>query len=109
MTLLQANSGFSTPAALILLTIIVLIYFLPGLIGRKKNDAASIALLNLFLGWTLIGWVIALIWALSPDKSPVVIYNQIVDSKSDEIAKFKKLLDEGAITQDEYENKNRIF
>jgi hypothetical protein len=30
-----------------------------------------IALLNLFLGWTFIGWVVALVWAALPVKSPV--------------------------------------
>ena len=43
----------------------ILLYFLPAIIGRDKRDAAGIFLLNLFLGWTVIGWVIALIWACS--------------------------------------------
>jgi hypothetical protein len=41
----------------------VLLYFLPTIIGRHKHDAAGIFLLNLLLGWTVIGWIIALIWA----------------------------------------------
>lgn len=41
----------------------VLLYFLPTIIGRDKRDAAGILLLNVFLGWTVIGWVIALVWA----------------------------------------------
>lgn len=50
------------------------LYFLPAIIGfaRSKRDAVSILVLNLFLGWTAIGWVIALIWALRQDV-PVVI------------------------------------
>jgi len=43
----------------------ILLYFLPAIIGRDKGDAAGIFLLNLFLGWTVIGWVLALIWACS--------------------------------------------
>jgi hypothetical protein len=42
---------------------LILLYFLPTIIGREKRDAAGIILLNLFLGWTVIGWVIALVWA----------------------------------------------
>lgn len=44
-------------------------YFLPSLLanGSKKKNTASIFVLNLFLGWTLIGWVIALIWAVKKD------------------------------------------
>lgn len=50
------------------------LYFLPTIIGfaRSKRDAVSILVLNLFLGWTAIGWVIALIWALKQD-APVLI------------------------------------
>jgi hypothetical protein len=44
----------------------VLIYFLPFIvaIARKHLDSTAIFVLNLFLGWTFIGWVIALIWAV---------------------------------------------
>ena len=50
------------------------LYFLPAIIGfaRSKRDAVSILVLNLLLGWTAIGWVIALVWALKQD-APVVI------------------------------------
>ena len=50
-----------------------LFYFLPTIIGvaRSKRDLLSIFLLNLFLGWTLIGWVVALVWASRVD-APVV-------------------------------------
>jgi hypothetical protein len=34
---------------------------------RSKRDALSIFLLNLFLGFTLIGWIIALVWAFKTD------------------------------------------
>ena len=44
-------------------------YFLPAIIAfaRSKRDAVSILVLNLLLGWTMIGWVIALVWALKQD------------------------------------------
>jgi hypothetical protein len=28
----------------------------------------GIVLLNVLAGWTVIGWIIALVWAFSPDK-----------------------------------------
>jgi len=42
------------------------IYFLPSLIAvaRQTHNATGIFLLNLFLGWTGIGWIIAMILAL---------------------------------------------
>ena len=45
----------------------VLLYFLPAIIGRHKRDAAGIFLVNLLLGWTVIGWIIALIWACTSE------------------------------------------
>ena len=50
---------------------LALLYFLPALvawINRRKN-ATAITLLNLFLGWTLVGWVLSLVLACIPDKS----------------------------------------
>ena len=45
------------------------LYFLPAIVAfaRSKRDAGSILVLNIFLGWTAIGWVIALIWAVKED------------------------------------------
>lgn len=42
------------------------IYFLPSLIAaaRHTHNTAGIFLLNLFLGWTGIGWIIAFVMAL---------------------------------------------
>ncbi len=47
----------------------LVLYFLPAIIAfaRSKRDAMSILLLNFFLGWTAIGWVIALVWAVKTD------------------------------------------
>jgi len=46
-----------------------LMYFLPAILAyaRSKRDANSILILNIFLGWTAIGWVVALVWALKTD------------------------------------------
>jgi len=50
-------------------------YFLPSIIAivRSKRDVAGIILLNLFLGWTMIGWVVALVWAVKTDVPVVVV------------------------------------
>jgi len=45
------------------------LYFLPTIIvlaKRKKNVLGPI-LVNVLLGWTVIGWIVALIWALTVD------------------------------------------
>jgi T4 superinfection immunity protein len=45
------------------------IYFLPTIVAlvRHKRNTLPVFLLNLFLGWTLIGWIIALVWASTVD------------------------------------------
>lgn len=47
------------------------IYFLPALNALSKSHASTfgIFLLNLFLGWTLVGWVVALIWSVDNNRS----------------------------------------
>jgi|GEM_PF-5692664 len=44
-------------------------YFIPSLLGRKKANSQSIFLVNLLLGWTIIGWAYALIMALRSSSS----------------------------------------
>ena len=52
-------------------------YFLPTIIAiiRGKNNAGGIFVLNFLLGWTVIGWVGALLWALSADGGSTIIVN----------------------------------
>ena len=42
-------------------------YFLPTIIAliRKQPNALAIFLLNFFLGWTFVGWVVSLVWAVA--------------------------------------------
>lgn len=40
----------------------VVLYFLPSLAAWGKRNWGAISLLNLLLGWTLIGWIVALMW-----------------------------------------------
>ena len=48
--------------------IILILMFLPVLTAfqRKTNNIAQVAIINIFLGWTIIGWVIALVMAYKP-------------------------------------------
>jgi hypothetical protein len=44
---------------------ITFLYFLPWVVAaaRHHHNVMAIAVLNVLLGWTLLGWVIALVWA----------------------------------------------
>ena len=48
---------------------ILLFYFLPVVLacGNGKANSGAIFILNLFLGWTFVGWVVALVWAEMKD------------------------------------------
>jgi hypothetical protein len=49
------------------------LYFIPWGIAiiRVRTNTVAIFCLNFFLGWTLIGWVIALIWAVASDDKKI--------------------------------------
>jgi len=55
-------------AVLALISLMVLLapalYFIPTIIGQGHRDGEAIFIFNLVLGWTLLGWVIALGWAV---------------------------------------------
>lgn len=42
----------------------LIIYFLPSIFGFTHKQVRGIFLLNFFLGWTLIGWLGAFVWAV---------------------------------------------
>jgi hypothetical protein len=46
------------------------ICFLPTFVGQSKRNAGAIFVLNLLLGWTVVGWVVALVWAMTVDPLP---------------------------------------
>lgn len=51
-----------------------IIYFLPSIIAafRAKPHWFGIFILNLLLGWTIIGWIVALVWSLTSNPPTVV-------------------------------------
>ena len=60
---------------LIVFPALVAMAFLPSIIAfaRRHQNRAAILVLNIFLGWTFVGWVIALVWAFTavrPDIGP---------------------------------------
>jgi len=65
---LLALSGLVFGAAVLLA-----MYFHPTIIALKHNhlNAGAIVALNLFLGWTGLGWIGALIWASMNTAKPV--------------------------------------
>lgn len=50
-----------------ILLVILILYFVPAMIATARNhpNRTPIFMLNLFLGWTFLGWVAALIWSFT--------------------------------------------
>ena len=52
-------------AGIMMIGIGIVAYFIPGIIAgvRRHRKASLIFLVNLFLGWSVLGWIFALVWA----------------------------------------------
>lgn len=50
---------------IIIFLCLLAIYFLPALVASTRGhpNTSAITILNLLLGWTLLGWVAALVWS----------------------------------------------
>jgi membrane-bound acyltransferase YfiQ involved in biofilm formation len=54
---------------LVVLFVAFYVYFAPAIIANAKGhrNFPAIAAVNVLLGWTFLGWVVALVWALTRD------------------------------------------
>lgn len=57
----------SGSGAIVLFLVTLVLYFIPAIVAsnRKHNNSGAIACLNIFLGWTGLGWIICLVWAFT--------------------------------------------
>jgi len=56
--------------AIIIIVAVLVTYLIPSVLAvqdKKRNKTAIIAL-NILAGWTLVGWIVALVWALTKEK-----------------------------------------
>jgi hypothetical protein len=63
----DSSSKFGQATVAWIVAILSLGYMLPWAIAasRGKANSGAIGILNLLLGWTLIGWIVALVMACS--------------------------------------------
>lgn len=61
-----------TAEVVFLFLVVGFVYLVPAVVAveRRHPQAAAIAALNLLLGWTLLGWVGALVWSLTAIPRP---------------------------------------
>lgn len=93
------------------------LYFLPSIIAgvRKNPNTLAIFIINSFFGWTILGWIGTMIYAFSteyigedpelesqiqPDLTNAKLHN--LQAKIDQLRQLKQLLDEGILTNEEF-------
>ena len=91
--------------------ILSLIYFFPTMICvlRRHNNKIPIFIVNILLGWTFIGWVVALVWSFTSNTENQKVtqqkntVNHNDDSLINQLERLKKLHDEHVLNADEFE------
>ena len=61
-----------TPEVIVWLVVFLALYFVPSgmAVLRDHHNISAIFVLNLFLGWLIIGWIVALVWAFTNPRNP---------------------------------------
>ena len=112
---MSSITGLDGFAILVVFVIGLLIYFLPSVIASSREHHNSVALFfaNLLTGWTVIGWVVCLVWSLTnkSEEKTIINNNRNEDfSVAEELEKLVKLKDAGVLSEDEFiSQKNKIL
>lgn len=93
----------------IIVFLIIFIYFIPSInaYSKKKKNAGAVFALNFFLGWTFIGWVVALVWSATDDNKEVTVVHPKNTSGAEEIEKLAELKSKGVISEEEFNLKKK--
>jgi hypothetical protein len=69
------DEGTRTLVLLVVLAISMAVYFIPTWVAFARNhrQMLAIVILNALLGWTLIGWAGALVWACTKPASVSIL------------------------------------
>jgi hypothetical protein len=81
----QMLSAFIALGTLAGIAFSLALLFLPTLVARSRNhpNVLPIFLVNLFFGWTFVGWVVALVWACTRPAAPAFyapVYPAVIGS-----------------------------
>jgi hypothetical protein len=64
-------------AFLNIVVVILFVYFIPTIVAQRRDhhNALAISILNLFLGWTFLGWLASLVWACTATQGSIRRYS----------------------------------
>jgi hypothetical protein len=102
------SDGSSPIAGFVMLVVAFVAYFLPTFIAAKRGhpNGTGIFLLDLFLGWTFLGWLIALIWSVSAIKAAPAVVDTVKpapDLRYSQLETLAALKEKGVLTEAEFE------
>jgi hypothetical protein len=92
----------------------IAIYLAPTVVAnyRSHKNATAILVFNIFLGWTFIGWVAALVWSFTGERGDQIGGHGsalnvrktlgISELKDKKIARLESDRDDGLITEEEF-------
>lgn len=85
--------------------LVFVIYIIPIFVAlkRKHPQKFPIACLDIFLGWTVLGWIICLVWALSDTK----LEKNNKSNKYEDLERLQRLKDNGTISEEEFEKEKQ--
>jgi hypothetical protein len=67
MPILATDPTTDATRGVVLVLLALAAYMLPTIVAGSRHhpNTAPVLVLNLLLGWTLVGWAVALAWALT--------------------------------------------
>jgi hypothetical protein len=86
VTLAEILSTFGGSAILVLISVVAIgIYFAPTIVAaiRRHPNTAPIVVVNILLGWTLVGYVVALAWSLTAIQAQRHLHYHMSDNSFD--------------------------
>jgi hypothetical protein len=88
------NMSYGIALQLVAVGIALAIYFLPAIVAdhRKRGDLLTIALFNACLGWTGLGWLIAIYWAYLPNAPADVARDVAIGRRKSRMRAFSEAL-----------------
>lgn len=75
---------------MILIIPLLALYFVPTIAAffSQKKNAPAILALNLLTGWTFIGWVVSLVWAIASEHLPEDSVKEKIENNADVSKKY---------------------
>lgn len=78
-------NDYSSLNGFVYLAVLLVLYLIPSVIAYRRwhRNFKPIFVLNIFLGWTFLGWLVCLVWSLSSNTQS----KEVADNETQNIAK----------------------